>query len=153
MKVKKETGLSHIDQIGLVVKDINKAIQHFESLGIGPFKAIWDDIEIEERNVHGKPANDVKNIAMVTQLGPLEIELVQTVAGDSIQKEFLEKHGEGVNHVGVFVERKDYDKEVDKLLKKGYKIVANVKTRQGARTCAYFSTDKIGGLQIELISK
>lgn len=145
--------ISHIDQIGIIVKDIKKAVKHFESLGIGPFRSLWDNIQISERYVHGKPANDVKNIVMVAQVGPLEIELVQTVAGNSVQKEFLDKNGEGVHHVGIFVERSEYDKEVDKLLKKGLKISGSVKTVEGPRTCAYFETDEIGGIQLELISK
>jgi methylmalonyl-CoA/ethylmalonyl-CoA epimerase len=148
-----KTVFSHIDQIGIVVKDIDKAVKHYESLGIGPFRSLWDNVEISERKVHGRPANDVKNIVMVAQVGSLEIELVQTVAGNSIQKEFLDEKGEGVHHVGIFVDAKDYDKEVDKLIKKGLKISASIKTVQGPRTCAYFETDEVGGLQMELISR
>ena len=145
--------LSHIDQIGIVVKDINRAVKHYESLGIGPFKSLWDTVEIEERRVHGKLANDVKNVVMVAQVGPLEIELVQTVTGNSIQKEFLDRKGEGVHHVGMFVDSKYYNREVEQLLKKGLKISACIKTVKGPRSCAYFATDEVGGLQIELISK
>ena len=145
--------ITHIDQIGIIVKDMDKAVKHYESLGIGPFKSLWADVEIAERRVHGKIANDVKNLVMVAQIGPLEIELVQTLSGNSVQKEFLDKHGEGVHHVGIFVENKDYQKEVDKLLEKGLKISANIKTVKGPRTCAYFETDDVGGIQLELISK
>jgi methylmalonyl-CoA/ethylmalonyl-CoA epimerase len=149
----KTTPITHIDQIGLVVKDVDAAVKHFEALGIGPFKSMWDNFTITDRKVHGKDATNVKNNVKVAQIGPLEIELVQTVSGPSVQKEWLDKHGEGVNHVGIFVERADYQKEYDKMIKAGYHEIASVKTAQGARTCAYFSTDEIGGLQIELISK
>ena len=138
---------SHVDQIGVVVRDMDKAVKYYESLGIGPFKSMG--LTITERKVYGKIANDVKNIQMITQMGPVQLELVQPVVGESIQKEFLETKGEGINHLGFYVD--DFDNEVARLVEKGYEVIASTRGLDGYGDGAYFRTDGIGGVLLELI--
>lgn len=40
---------SKIDQIGIVVKDMDKAIEHYQSLGIGPFELLKMTPALERR--------------------------------------------------------------------------------------------------------
>ena len=133
-------------QVGVVVRDIDKAIEFYESLGIGPFHEGPSAIAID-RKVYGKPA-DVKIRGAITQMGQIEFELLQPVEGESIQKEFLERHGEGINHLGFFVD--DIDQEVAKLVEKGFKVIMSAKFVDGGGF-AYLDTDKVGGVQFELI--
>lgn len=142
---------SKVDQIGIIVRDLDKAVEYYKSLGFGPFESLG--ITITERMVYGKTAPDVKNRQAITQIGQIELELVQPVSGKSVQQDFLDTKGEGVNHLGYFIDTDDFDKEVAKMLKKGYKIVSGVKTTDGFRDCAYFDTDKTGGIQLEFIRK
>jgi len=135
-----------IGQVGVVVRDIDKAVEYYSSFGIGPFEPL--NASIIEREVYGKPAEDVKNIVKVAQVGKVDLELVQPAAGESIQKEFLERHGEGINHLGFFVD--DLDQEVAKLVEKGFKVIMSGKFIGGGGF-AYLDTDKVGGVQFELI--
>lgn len=135
-----------IDQVGVVVRDIDKAVEYYSSFGIGPFESL--NVNITEREVYGKPADDVKNIVKVAQMGRVDLELVQPAAGESIQKEFLERHGEGINHLGFFVD--DLDQEVAKLVEKGFKVIMSAKFIGGGGF-AYLDTEKVGGVQFELI--
>jgi len=134
-----------IDHVGVVVKDMDRAIEYYSSLGIGPFEPLR--VTVTERKVWGKRVENIKLKVRVTQMGPVQFELIEPVEGESIQKEFLESKGEGINHLGFFVD--DIDKEVAKLVKKGFKVISSGRWLGGG--FAYFDTDKVGGVQTELI--
>ena len=138
---------SKVNQIGVVVRDLDKAIEYYESLGIGPFKPI--SVNVIERKVRGVPNDEWKFRISVADMGPVQFELVQPVAGESIQKEFLETKGEGINHLGFYVD--DFDNEVAKLVEKGYEVIASTRGLDGYGDGAYFRTDEIGGVLLELI--
>ena len=140
---------SKVCQVGVIVKDVDKAVEYYQSLGIGPFESSKTAHLVTDRKVYGKPADDVKNKARLAQMmGQLYLELVQPVSGESIQKEFLETKGEGINHLGFLVD--DIDKETAKLEEKGFKVISSTRYAGGGGI-AYFDTDKVGGVIFELI--
>lgn len=143
-----ELPCAKVNQIGVIVRDMDKAIEYFEALGIGPFKPLERTYPTIEREVYGKPANEVKNLIRVAHVGELEFELLQPISGDSIQKEFLETRGEGINHLGFFVD--DLNKTVDQLVGRGFKVISRTKRANGGGT-AYLDTDKVGGVQFEFV--
>ncbi|MFC1992203.1 VOC family protein [Chloroflexota bacterium] len=150
----KETQLNDIDQIGIVVKDIDDAMKHYESLGFGPFERYQP--VYKSRELYGKPLSpDVVTIKIAMgQIGPIQIELMQPVAEGTHWMEFLKTHGEGINHLGFFVD--DVEKAEAEMLEKGYKIVYRSRfTRPdgGFGGASYFDTDKIGGVLIEPIQR
>ncbi|MFC1956651.1 VOC family protein [Chloroflexota bacterium] len=137
---------TRIDHIGVTVKDIDKAVAHYQSLGMGPFEPLYTTLY--DRQLHGKSVDDVRVVIRVAKIGQVEFELVQPVSGESVHREFLEKHGEGISHLGFFVD--DLDKEVAKLVAKGFKVVTRGKF-VGGGGLAYLDTDKAGGVFFELI--
>lgn len=89
-------------QIGAVVRDLDETIRVLsEVFGLGPFRVtIWppagrDDIE---RYYHGQPAHFSARMAF-TELGPIELELIQPLEGPSIWADFLAQHGPGLHHI------------------------------------------------------
>jgi len=136
-------------QIGVIVRDMDEAVKFYESLGIGPFESPKGPAPIFDRQVYGKPAPDVKNRISTTQMGAVQLELVQPISGKSLQMEFLEKHGEGVNHLAFLVN--DLDGEVAQLVQKGFRVISSGKTARSA--FAYLDTDKVGGIILELIQQ
>jgi len=80
------------DHVGVIVRNMDKAIDYYEALGIGPFVSSKGPPPYN-RKVYGKSADDVKNLRMVAQMGPIKFELIQPVSGKSVQREFLGKHG------------------------------------------------------------
>ncbi len=138
---------SKADQVGLIVRDIDKAVQYYESLGIGPFEPMKGPPPFD-RKVYGKPAEGIKNKVMVAQMGSVQLELVQPVSGKSVQMEFLESRGEGISHLGFFVGH--LDKAVPKLVEKGFKVILGGRFAGGGGF-AYFDTDKVGGVIFELV--
>ena len=142
---------SNVDQIGVIVRDMDKAIEYYQSLGIGPFELFKSRVYIE-RKVLGKPINvdDIKFKVKKARMGPVELELIEPGEGESLWREFLETRGEGINHLGFLVE--DIDKEMAKLEEKGVKVLYSSKFQNGGGA-AYFDTGKIGGVLLELIQR
>jgi methylmalonyl-CoA epimerase len=137
---------SRIDQVGVMVRDMDEAIKYYESLGIGPFKPL--NITAIDRVVYSKTAEDVHNLTRVAELGAIQFELLQPLSGESVQKEFLEKHGEGINHIAFFVD--DIEAETAKLEAKGFEAISKGRFAEGGGF-AYFDTDRVGGVMFELI--
>ena len=45
---------SKIDHIGVIVRDMDKAIEYYQRLGIGPFESLYHKIAIIETKERGK---------------------------------------------------------------------------------------------------
>ncbi len=89
-------------QIGVVVADLDKAVGYLaEIFGIGPFRVIdWPpegrtDIQ---KFYYGEPGNFTARMAFA-ELGPVELELIQPLEGQSIWADFLRDHGGGIHHL------------------------------------------------------
>ena len=97
--------VSAINQVGLVVKDVQRtADNYFNLLGIGP----WEISELTPPLVNdpmykGKPCNFTAKVAYATA-GQVQMELIEPVDGSSIFKDFLVKHGERLHHLGFSVD-------------------------------------------------
>lgn len=88
-------------QIGVVVRDIEKSMAGLSAVfGIGPFRVV--DLPAPERRdqqyIDGKPAVFRTRQAFV-DLGSVELELIQPVAGRTIWSDFLAERGEGIHHI------------------------------------------------------
>jgi methylmalonyl-CoA/ethylmalonyl-CoA epimerase len=144
-----ESTFSKLMQVGIVVRDMDKAIERLSSLGIGPFKPILLPPDRQEW-FRGKPRKPLEaNVKInIAKIGGVEIELIEPVEGESPHKEFLESKGEGLQHIAFAVD--DLDKEVAKLTKQGVKVLLRTKWQSGG--IAYLDLD-VGGLIIELIQR
>ena len=95
--------LSKFHHMGVMVKNMDKAVEYFQALGIGPFEP--SNLVHIDRQMYGKPvAADVKNIVKATTMGPIGIELIQPASGKSVHGEWVESHGEGINHIAFIVD-------------------------------------------------
>jgi methylmalonyl-CoA/ethylmalonyl-CoA epimerase len=135
-------------QIAFVVKDARKVAQNFSKLGIGPF--LEETYPGIDATVEGKPA-DYKLLAFTANLGPVELEICEVLEGHPIHRDFLEKRGEGVHHIGLYVE--NFDKEVDRWKKHGLKVLQQSRLpppypKDGGY--AFFDTEKLVGIILEL---
>ncbi len=138
---------TNFGQIGIIVKDIEKARRGFAKLGIEPFKPL--DAEPTVRwEAWGKPA-EVKLKMLFARVGPLEIELIEPVS-DCMQKEFLAKNGEGIQHFSFFVN--DIDAVVTAMAEKGYSVVQRGWRPHGGGY-AFFDTEADCGFMLEVIQR
>jgi len=138
-----------LHHIGVVVKDVDKAVEHYQSLGIGPFQAPTP-LDRVGLKINGKPVDlaSIKFKVRFADMGPVRIELIQPVEGESLVKDFLETRGEGISHLGITV---DNINEVEaKLVNKGFTVPYRSTYKNGGGA-AYIDTDKIGGVLVEIL--
>ena len=132
--------LEVIDQIGIVVRDVDKVIESWSQLlGIDR----WNSTEMETVDRAG---NKAKTKLAFVNIGSLQIELIQSVEGKTFYADFLEKYGEGIHHLGVRVD--DVDAATENLGKKGVKVLFGRRGR-----FAYMDTGNPGGVMYELIQR
>jgi len=141
-----ESPFSKLIQVGVVVRDMDKAIERLSSLGIGPFepKVIPPNTKEWFRD---KPLDANLKLSSA-KIGEVEIELIQPVEGESPHKEFLDSKGEGIQHIACAVS--DVDKEVAKLTKQGVGVLLRARWQDGG--VAYLDLG-VAGLIIELIQR
>lgn len=132
--------INTVDHISYAVADIDKVVEAWSRLfGFGP----WRYMENGGKDAKGRPWQIRMAFACA---GDMEIELVQCTEGRIFQSRFVDKWGEGVHHIGFFVD--DVDAEVAALAKEG----ANVLIHDPGRF-AYVDAGGPGGAIFELMSR
>ena len=104
-----------LHQVASVVEDVDKTIDYYTSLGLGPFKKM--KMELTQRWLRGTPVQPKPKLTM-TQAGNVEFELIQPDESLNVHREFLNQKGEGLHHLGFFLGEEIHD-EIEKLVKKG----------------------------------
>ena len=138
--------LGPIRQVGYIVKDIEKAMQEWMSIGVGPW-FFTPNVPVEDFQYMGQPS-DVQMDVALTNSGFIQIELIQqTNDAPSLYRDFLNTAGEGIQHVSHWVE--DFDEKSRTLLDLGYIVGHSGNIGEKGRF-AYFINDKIPGTILEV---
>lgn len=114
-----------IKQIAIVVRDVQKAMEHYWNvLGIGP----WDirhfrPEKVRDFYVNGEQITEgFEFICAVCWEGDIEFELIQPIKGPNIYWKFLEEQGEGLHHIKEIVS----DERIPGVLKEFAEMGAKV---------------------------
>lgn len=90
----------------VVVKDVDRAMKFYETIGIGPwynYPPLSEYTQLDVPDRHGF----LELRYVYTNIGDIQLQLVQPSENDSPQRRFLEQTGGGVFHVGFSVEDVD----------------------------------------------
>jgi catechol 2,3-dioxygenase-like lactoylglutathione lyase family enzyme len=145
-------GIGSIEHVGVLVRDLDRAMERYTNdLGIGPWAVNTLSPDwIRDMTVHGKQQDHVFKHALC-KVGPVIYELIESVQGPNIYEEFLNEHGEGVHHLGYFVE--DIDAEISKMESRGFALLQSGRgfgtNDDGAY--AYFDTEGAVGCILEAL--
>jgi methylmalonyl-CoA/ethylmalonyl-CoA epimerase len=138
-------------QIGIVVNDLDAALERYTELwGLSPWRCwTYGPETVPDLGLRGEPASYEINIALWGR--DPQIELVQPLRGPSIYHEWLEQHGEGMHHIGVYVP--DIAAGVDEMTRDGHEPVqwGRGYGEKGDGGFAYFDTRSLFGIYTELI--
>ena len=143
-----------VAQIAFVVKDLDKTVENYHRIfGVGPWHFYTYGRPLVPRMTrNGKPADYTMRIAL-SYFGPMRIELIEQVHGDTVYQEFINKHGYGIQHLGVLVE--DMQEAIAQAEAAGFRM-----TQDGAGFgpdddghYAYLDTEEEIGTTIELIQR
>jgi len=123
--------VSELFQAGIVVRDLDESMKRYQSLlGINSWKVVTIDSSIVRLTYRGKPSQHSFKAAF-TMLGSLMIELLEPLQGTGTYREFLEKHGEGLHHLG-HARVPDLDRATKALEKAGFPTVETGETLGGS---------------------
>ncbi len=143
--------LGQVAQIGCVVRELSTTVRNYEKvLGIGPFSTI--EFRPEKSFIKGRSPEIYLKIG-ITQLTPsLSLELIEVVSGDPYHRDFLETHGEGVQHLGFMTD--EYDQVLERAKKMGIEVLMWAETEvpgMGKVRGAYLDTHALIGTLVEII--
>ena len=151
IQMSEKSPFAKLAHIAVVVRDIERAVKFYTSTGIGPFvtppKIVHDNDGYVKRTLHGRPANFISLKVREVCIGPVVLQLVEHMKGDCVEKEFLDKRGEGVQHLGFVVD--DIDKAEEKAVKLGLTVIQSGR-RADASGNAFFDTEALAGVVLEI---
>ncbi|HER24753.1 MAG TPA: methylmalonyl-CoA epimerase [Candidatus Atribacteria bacterium] len=128
--------IEKIDHIGIAVKSIEKTSEFFSNmLGL----KVTGEENVEEQKV---------KVAFLP-LGDSELELLESTAPEGPIARFIEKKGEGIQHIAFRVD--NIEKTLEKLKKEGVRLI-DEKPRYGAggAKIAFLHPKDTNGILIEL---
>lgn len=140
----KKTPFSELHHVSIVVRDIEKSVKFYTSIGIGPFTAYPPMREYTKINVPDKEGFYNLKI-MVARIGPVDLQLIQPGEGESVYRDHLEKKGEGVYHLGFVVD--DIAEAEAEAERKGLSIISKGRREDGSGF-AYLDTAEKGAVTL-----
>jgi methylmalonyl-CoA/ethylmalonyl-CoA epimerase len=131
-----------VDQVGFVVKDIDKAMEAYWRVGVGPWRVYtYGAPLVKDITYRGKPGDWRFRIALAS-VGGFSLELIQPLSGKNIYSDYLETHGEsGIQHLGFVVD--NLDLAVEEARQSGYEVIQSGRGHgvRGDGKFAYLSTE------------
>ncbi len=131
--------LTHIEHIGIAVKNLNEAINFYEEVfGLKCYA-------VEE-------VKDQKVKTAFFQIGGTKIELLETTDPDGPIGKFIEKRGEGIHHIAFAAD--DVESAIKELKEKDIRLI-DEKPRKGAEelNIAFLHPKSTFGVLTEICSK
>ena len=147
-------GIWEFRHLGVEVKDLDSALEHFGKLGFTPTsrpEVVAGSHSYMNFKMYGKtPETEIKTRLRFVKKGSMLFELLQPLEGYSLHNEFQDEKSEGISHICFTVD--DFDGEVDELVKQGFPVILSGETSGGSRF-AYVDAREIGGLIFEMVSR
>ena len=106
-----------LDQVAYVVRNMEVSLPAYEKLH-GPFELA--EYPLEAVSYRGRMVDCRLKVATNND-GPLEIELVEVMEGQTPHSEHIERYGEGLHHIRFRVDR--IDERITNLEAEGYETV------------------------------
>ncbi len=139
-------GLGAIDQVAYAVHNMDRALPRYEAI-FGPFEVA--EADMKDCIVRGRRA-DIRLLWAVNRRGPIEVELIQPLAGEYTITEHLRVHGEGLHHVRFRVTA--LEPKLEQLAREGFETLLYKRFDDPNVAFAYVQLPKeLGGSVIELI--
>ena len=148
------TTFNTLHHICIVVEDMQKAVDFYESIGIGPWHP-FPSLEPYRDDLDVPNLDDFMELEYrFADLGNVQLQLcAPPKGGDTVQRRFLDEHGQGVFHLGFSVDDVDAAEAHNRALGLQPKIRGRLPNRNGF---TYFDTDDRGAgviLQVRAAAK
>ena len=143
--------LDEIVHVCVVVRNVEKTAKVLtEKFGINPFRIRQQTYTPSQATMRGKPVEYTLKFGY-SQMGPIVLELVETISGPTSYQEFLDEHGEGIHHIGLPTPV-PFDKELEKWRNQGIEAIQISRLEDPDEAWAYMDTQKEAGFIMEILS-
>ncbi|MGC8793026.1 MAG: VOC family protein, partial [Bryobacteraceae bacterium] len=136
----RDPGMKAVVQVAIVCKDIEATTRRWaELLGVDPPRISTTRPGREVKLVYrGRPSDGRVKMAFI-RLGQVALEFLQPVGGETSWSEFLQKHGEGVQHLGFQV--RDLDRSLETMKRLGFAELHRGRYDSDNGTYVYMDTE------------
>lgn len=136
-----------IAQIGYVVRDIDAAMDHWLTLGVGPWFYV-DRTPVENFRYRGVESDLQMSVALANS-GDVQLELIQQRNdAPSMYQDFLNAGHEGAQHIAYWTT--DFQKLYDKALSAGFVVGQEGQIGGETGRFAYLETEREPGTVVEI---
>ena len=142
-----DPGMKSLVQVAIVCRDIDATSKRWAAvLGVDPpqIRTTKPGNEVKVM-FHGHPSTGQAKLAFI-KLGQVTLELIQPVGGDTSWKEFLDSHGEGVQHIAFQVQ--DVDQTVKAM---SFPVLHEGRYDDNSGSYTYVDSQKALGVTLELL--
>jgi len=143
------TFLGDLIQVCTVTRDHRRAIDGMVKLGFGPWTIrTFDGSNLTDRTYRGKPGEFSMKICLADSRN-MNWEVIEPLEGPSIYTEFLERHGEGVQHLAFNCGGMAYAERLRYFADRGYQNIQSG-LYMGRVRFHYFATENDARTVIEV---
>jgi methylmalonyl-CoA/ethylmalonyl-CoA epimerase len=115
--------LGKLIEVCFVTKDHRRTMEGLVRLGIGPWRVYtFDSKTVTDRTYHGREADYAIKVCFA-DVGDLAVEIMQPLYGPSIFQQFLDEHGEGIQHLAFDCGEKSWAERENEFQSRGFPMV------------------------------
>ncbi|MCL1812259.1 MAG: VOC family protein [Treponema sp.] len=141
-------------QVGFLVEDLEVCIRSYnERFGISGWQVYTYGPAILSRMIYRGENTSYSSRIGLNYIGSTRIELIQPLEGKTIFTEFIEKHGYGQHHLGIYVD--NIKAAIAEAEAAGFKVIMEGGGHglDGDGFYAYLDTEETLGTTYELIER
>jgi methylmalonyl-CoA/ethylmalonyl-CoA epimerase len=140
-----------VDQIGIVVRELEPAVEYWARLVGGTPWRIWTygPRMLSAQDYRGHDASFEMRVALSSSTP--QVELIAPLSGPSLYQDWLDAHGPGLHHLGAF--EADLASGIERMRGHGFEVLQSGRGQgvDGDGGFAYFDTAGEVGVILELI--
>jgi methylmalonyl-CoA/ethylmalonyl-CoA epimerase len=115
--------LGNLVQVCVVTRDHRRTLDGFVRLGIGPWAIrTVGSSSLKNTTYRGQPAEFSMKICLANSQN-MNWEIIEPISGPSIYADFLERHGDGVQHLAFNCNGIKYEERVRQFEDRGYQAI------------------------------
>ena len=138
-------------QTCVVTHDIHRTMAGFVALGVGPWRVYQFSPETVTEQTYRGRSQPYSMFLAVAWTGNSFWEIIQPLEGDSIYRDWLNEHGEGIQHVAQSCAPLAFDDQIAEFRRRGLEVVQSGFWRGEVRY-AYIGSESLTGMAIELFA-
>lgn len=140
--------LGNVIELAIVTSDHRKTMEGLVRLGIGPWMVYTFSPEnVTDQTYRGQAAQFTIKVCFA-KFGNIIWELMEPVSGPTIFQEFLDQHGNGLQHVAFDCNDAPWEERIAELERRGFRCVQSGKW-MGRNAFAFFETADATGTVFE----